>query len=64
MTDEEPTVDELMAGLAKARAERLQQCSQEIDMVLEKYGMELGAIPRITGDGRLSAEPIIAIKKK
>jgi len=46
-------------ALAVERTRRLEMCRQEIQAVLQKYGLELQAQPVILPDGRIGANVLL-----
>lgn len=50
------TKEELAAAVKAEQVERVQACAAAIAEILEKYGCELGAVVKVSADGRLVGE--------
>ncbi len=56
MTEEkEMTSGELQKLLEKDKNTRVQNCKQEIDIILQKYNCQIISFPQYTSDGRTVA---------
>ena len=61
MTDKKLSSEELQQLLEQDKAERLQNCRNEIEVILQKHKCQLVALPQINVEGRVIAEVQIAI---
>lgn len=50
------TKEELAAAVKSEQMERVQACATAIAEILEKHGCELGAVVKVSADGRLAGE--------
>ena len=61
MSEKEMSSEEIQQLLEQDKNKRLQNCQQEIELILQKYKCQLIAVPQITPDGRTVAITTIQI---
>jgi Flp pilus assembly secretin CpaC len=63
MPEHEMNASELKRMLDEDRDRRIKECNDEVTAVLERHGVQLIAVPVITNDGRIAAQPALRLKE-